>query len=160
MKISRNLDLEHEHIDSNNAKNKSFGIVKSDWNHKITERLYNGCYSTLLQHGARKENIKTLNVPGSFELIYGGKKITEKSKLDAVILIGSIIRGETPHFDFICNAVANGIKDLNIIFDIPFIFCVLTDLNRQQAIDRSGGKMGNKGSDSALAAIKMITNVA
>ena len=80
-------------------------------------------------------------------------------KLDAVIVIGSIIKGETPHFDFICHAVSHGIKDLNIIFDIPFIFCVLTDLNKQQAMDRSGGKMGNKGSDAALAAITLINNV-
>ncbi len=160
MQISRNLDVEREHVRRNNAQNKSFGIVKSVWNQEITDRLYDGCYNTLLTCGANKENIKTLNVPGSFELIYGGKKIITNSKLDAVIVIGSIIKGETPHFDFICHAVSNGIKDLNILFDIPFIFCVLTDLNKEQAIDRSGGKMGNKGSDAALAAITLINNVA
>ncbi|MBF26119.1 MAG: 6,7-dimethyl-8-ribityllumazine synthase [Flavobacteriales bacterium] len=142
-----------------NGKQISFGIVKSLWNEEITQRLYDGCYETLLKYGAVKKNIITVNVPGSFELIYGAKKITEKSKLNAVIVIGSIIKGETPHFDFIANAVANGVKDLNIIYDIPFIFCVSTDLNKQQALERSGGNFGNKGSDSALTAISLINNI-
>tara|TARA_B100000902_G_C27123337_1_gene819803 strand:+ start:30 stop:500 length:471 start_codon:yes stop_codon:yes gene_type:complete len=146
-------------LKSDSAKNISFGIVQSLWNKEITQRLYNGCYDTLLKHGAIKNNIITIHVPGSFELIYGAKKITEKKKLDAVIVIGSIIKGETPHFEFISNAVANGIKDLNIIYDIPFIFCVSTDLKKQQALDRSGGKFGNKGSDAALTAISLINNI-
>ena len=146
-------------LKNDSAKHKSFGIVQSVWNKEITQRLYDGCYNTLLDFGAIKKNIVTIQVPGSFELIYGGKKIVEKSKLDAVIVIGSIIKGETPHFDFIANAVANGIKDLNIIFDIPFVFCVLTDLNKEQAMDRSGGKMGNKGSDAALTAISLTNTI-
>ena len=141
---------------SGNADHKKFGIVRSLWNNKVTQRLYDGCYETLLENGANVKNIKTLNVPGSFELIHGAKKIIKKSDLDAVILIGSIIKGETPHFEFISQAIANGVKDLNILFEMPFIFCVLTDLNQKQAISRSGGNMGNKGSDCALAAIALI----
>ena len=144
---------------NNTVLNKNFGIVRSLWNNDITKKLYNGCHDTLTQHGVNKKDITTLEVPGSFELIYGAKKILEKSNCDAVIVIGSIIKGETPHFEFICTAVTNGIKDLNIIFDIPFIFCVLTDLNEQQAIDRAGGKMGNKGVDCALAAIQLLNSV-
>ncbi len=154
MKIS----TKPEKLKKNSAKGKRFGIVQSLWNYEITQRLYDGCHQTLLENGANKKHIKTLQVPGSFELIYGGKKIIKKNKLDSVILIGSIIKGETPHFDFISQSIANGIKDLNIIFDVPFIFCVLTDLNKKQAIARSGGKMGNKGSDCALAAIKLMSN--
>lgn len=140
------------------ATNKKFGIVKSMWNLDITNRLYQGCYNTLIKYGADKNNITTIEVPGSFELIYGSKKILEKAEVDAVIVIGSIIKGETPHFEIISQSVSDGIKDLNILFDTPFIFCVLTDLNMQQAIDRSGGKMGNKGSDCAIAAIQLIKN--
>mgnify|MGYP001331561269 CR=1 FL=1 len=152
MKINENL----KPIKTDSAKNHSFGIVRSLWNNNITTRLYDGCYNTLLEYGAQRKNIKTLEVPGSFELIYGGKKIIKQNNIDAVILIGSIIKGETPHFDFISQSVANGVKDLNILFDIPFIFCVLTDLNNKQALSRSGGNMGNKGSDAALAAIHLI----
>jgi len=154
MKTKTNLD----HLSSDSAKGKKFGIVRSVWNDTITQRLYDGCYNTLIKHGAIKKHIKTLEVPGSFELIYGGKNMAEQSDIDSIIVIGSIIKGETPHFDFISQSVANGIKDLNILFDIPFIFCVLTDLNENQAINRSGGKIGNKGADAALAAITLINN--
>ena len=104
---------------------KTIGIVKSLWNKKITDRLYMGCVETLLKYHVQEKDIKTLNVPGSFELIYGGKKIWkdyQTKKLDAIILIGSIIQGETPHFNFIAQSISDGIKDLNILFDIPFIF--------------------------------------
>tara|TARA_B100001250_G_C19701846_1_gene745135 strand:- start:594 stop:1067 length:474 start_codon:yes stop_codon:yes gene_type:complete len=154
MKAKANL----YHLSSDSAKGKKFGIVRSVWNDTITKRLYDGCYTTLIKHGAIKNHIKTLEVPGSFELIYGGKRMAEQSDIDSIIVIGSIIKGETPHFDFISQSVANGIKDLNILFDIPFIFCVLTDLNENQAINRSGGKIGNKGTDAALAAITLINN--
>ena len=145
-------------IQEGSVKNFSFGIVKSLWNNDITNNLYTGAYQTLLQYGAKKENIITKEVPGSFELIYGSKQIFKEHNLNAVIVIGSIIKGETPHFDFIAQSVSHGIKDLNILFDIPFVFCVLTDLNKQQAMDRSGGKHGNKGSDSAITAIHLLTN--
>ncbi len=136
------------------AKNFRFGIVVSEWNEDVTEGLYDGAYNTLLEHDVKPENIKRWNVPGSYELIYGCKKMQEQ-KVDAVIAIGSVIQGETKHFDFVCEGVSQGIKDLNILSDIPVIFCVLTDNNLQQAIDRSGGKYGNKGTEAAVAAIKM-----
>lgn len=137
-----------------NAKDFRFGIVVSEWNDKITEGLFNGAYNTLLTHNVASENIIRWDVPGSYELIYGSKKMQELG-VDAVIAIGSVIQGETKHFDFVCEGVSHGIKDLNILHDTPVIFCVLTDNNLQQAIDRSGGKHGNKGTEAAVAAIKM-----
>ncbi|WP_425629314.1 6,7-dimethyl-8-ribityllumazine synthase [Cellulophaga lytica] len=138
-----------------NAKDFRFGIVVSEWNTEVTEGLYNGAIEALLDCGAVKENIVRWDVPGSFELTYGSKKMIATNKVDAVIAIGSVIQGETKHFDFVCSATAQGIKDLNVLTDTPVIFCVLTDNNLQQAIDRSGGKHGNKGTEAAIAAIKM-----
>lgn len=137
-----------------NAKTFRFGIVVSEWNDSITEGLYQGAYDTLIEHGVLQENIVRWDVPGSYELIYGSKKMQEQM-VNAVIAIGSVIQGETKHFDFVCEAVSQGIKDLNILHDTPVIFCVLTDNNLQQAIERSGGKHGNKGTEAAVAAIKM-----
>ncbi|PVW13515.1 6,7-dimethyl-8-ribityllumazine synthase [Marixanthomonas spongiae] len=139
-----------------NAKDFRFGIVVSEWNNNITEGLFQGAFDTILDCGGVKENIVRWNVPGSFELIYGCKKMQQSyDMLDAVIAIGSVIQGETKHFDFVCDGVTQGIKDLNVQSDIPVIFCVLTDNTMQQSIDRSGGKHGNKGSEAAIAAIKM-----
>ncbi len=139
-----------------NAKNFRFGIVVSEWNSEITNAMFQGAFDAILDCGGIKENIVRWNVPGSFELVYGCKKITESfDMLDAVIAIGSVIQGETKHFDYVCQAVSQGIKDLNVQGDIPVIFCVLTDNTMQQAIDRSGGKHGNKGTEAAIAAIKM-----
>ena len=138
-----------------NAKALRFGIVVSEWNSKITEGLFKGAESTLLDCGAKQGNILRWNVPGSFELTFGCKKMIQQNNPDAVIAIGSVIRGETKHFDFVCSATAQGIKDLNVNTDTPVIFCVLTDDNLQQAEDRSGGKYGNKGTEAAIAAIKM-----
>ena len=138
-----------------NAKNFRFGIVVSEWNPDITENLFKGAEKALLENGALPENILRWNVPGSFELIYGCKKMLETQQLDAVIAIGNVIQGETKHFDFVCEGVTQGIKDLNLNYDIPTIFCVLTDNTKQQSIDRSGGKHGNKGIECAIAAIKM-----
>lgn len=139
-----------------NAKDFRFGIVVSEWNENITEGMFQGAFDTLIDCGAINENIVRWNVPGSFELIYGAKRMAESfDMLDAIIVIGSVIQGETKHFDYVCEAVSQGIKDLNIQGKIPVIFCVLTDNNMQQAIDRSGGKHGNKGSEAAVAAIKM-----
>ena len=137
------------------AKDFRFGIVVSEWNAEITEGLYEGAYEALLDCGALGDNIIRWNVPGSFELTYGSKKMITSQKVDAVIAIGSVIQGETKHFDFVCSATAQGIKDLNVLYDTPVIFCVLTDNNMQQAKDRSGGKHGNKGTEAAIAAIKM-----
>jgi len=138
-----------------NAKEFRFGIVVSEWNDTITKGLYNGALEALVDCGALTDNILRWNVPGTYELTYGCKKMLNTQKVDAVIAIGSVIRGETSHFDFVCSAAAQGIKDLNVAYDTPVIFCVLTDNTLQQAIDRSGGKHGNKGAEAAIAAIKM-----
>ena len=137
-----------------NAKDFRFGIVVSEWNSNITDNLFRGALETLVEHGAIIENIVSWHVPGSYELIYGCKKMQDY-KVDAVIAIGCVIQGETKHFDFVCEAVSQGIKDLNVMHDTPVIFCVLTDNEMQQSIDRSGGKHGNKGTEAAVAAIKM-----
>ncbi len=138
------------------AKGLSFGIVVSEWNEEITNNLYKGAKDTLVKYGADCNDITKYSVPGSYELIFGAKIAANKMP-DAIICLGSVIQGETKHFDFICNAVALGIKDLNINLDIPVIFGVLTDNNIKQAQNRSGGKYGNKGVESAITAIKMAT---
>lgn len=138
-----------------NAKQLRFGIVVSEWNHEITEALFQGAHDALLDCGALPENVVRWNVPGSFELTFGCKKMITDQQVDAVIAIGSVIRGETSHFDFVCSATAQGIKDLNVAYDVPVIFCVLTDNTLQQAQDRSGGRHGNKGTEAAIAAIQM-----
>ena len=140
-----------------NAKDFRFGIVVSEWNSDITENLKTGAVKTLLDCGAKEENIISWKVPGSFELVYGCKKMLETLQLDAIIAIGNVIQGETKHFDFVCNGVTKGIVDLNMKFNTPVIFCVLTDNTKQQSIDRSGGKLGNKGIECAIAAIKMAS---
>jgi 6,7-dimethyl-8-ribityllumazine synthase len=138
-----------------NAEKFHFGIVVSEWNEAITEGLAKGAIETFVENGADKKNIQRWNVPGSFELIYGVKKMVDTQNLDAVIAIGSVVKGETKHFDFVCDGVTQGIKDINLQQDTPVIFCLLTDDTMQQAIDRSGGKHGNKGVECAIAAIKM-----
>ena len=137
-----------------NVSKMRFGIVVSQWNNDITDGLYKGAYNTLLDCGVSKDNIIKLEVPGSFELIYG-TKILYKRNCDAIICLGSVIKGETKHFDYVCQGVTNGIKDLNIALDIPVIFGVLTDNTKEQAINRSGGIHGNKGVEAAVTAIKM-----
>lgn len=136
------------------VSNLRFGIVVSQWNDDITDGLFKGAYETLLDCGVSSDNILKLEVPGSFELIYGSK-ILYKKNCDAIICLGSVIQGETKHFDYVCQGVTNGIKDLNIALDIPVIFGVLTDNTKEQAINRSGGIHGNKGVEAAITAIKM-----
>lgn len=138
------------------AKNLRVGAVVSEWNPEITERLFQGVKTTFLDCGGQEDNLECWDVPGSFELVHGCKKMAESiPRFDAIIAIGCVIQGETKHFDFVCEGVTQGIKDLNVQGDIPVIFCVLTDNDRQQSLDRSGGKHGNKGSEAAIAAIKM-----
>ena len=137
-----------------NVSNLKFGIVVSQWNKEITDGLFNGAYSTLIDCGVLEKNITKLEVPGSFELIFG-TKILSKKNVDAIICLGSVIKGQTKHFDYVCQGVTNGIKDLNISLGIPVIFGVLTDNTMDQAINRSGGKHGNKGVEAAITAIKM-----
>jgi len=130
-------------------------MVVSEWNEEITNALFEGALETLKANGALPENILKWEVPGSFELIYGAKKMVQTQNLDAVIAIGNVIKGETKHFDFVCDGVTQGIKDLNIQQETPVIFCVLTDDTREQSMARSGGVHGNKGVECAVAAIKM-----
>ena len=132
-----------------------FGIVVSEWNSEITHSLYGGAYDSLIGYGTIPENIYTYQVPGSFELTAGADMLLKNLKLDAVICLGCVIQGETKHFDFICQAVANGISNVSIKYSKPVIFGVLTTNNQQQAIDRSGGIHGNKGVEAAVTAIKM-----
>ena len=150
--INNNFDLESDAISE--VDKMKFGIVVSNWNNNITNNLFDGAYKTLLKYGAKKSNIKKIDVPGSFELVYGCKKMQNRG-VDVIIAIGCIIKGETDHFHYVCNAVSSGIKDLNITLDIPVIFGVLTDNTEEQAISRSGGKHGNKGVEAAITAIKM-----
>jgi 6,7-dimethyl-8-ribityllumazine synthase len=151
--INKNLS-DYDKATIPNAKDIRFGIVVSEWNDNITEGLYKGAFDTLIENGVAEHNILRWNVPGSFELVFGCKKM-QQQKVDAVIAIGSVIQGETKHFDFVCEGVTHGIKDLNILYDVPVIFCVLTDNNMQQGLERSGGIHGNKGTEAAVAAIKM-----
>ena len=137
------------------SSNMKIGIVVSKWNNKITDGLYNGAFTTLIESGVSENNIKKIEVPGSFELIFGAKLLSRKD-VDAIICLGSVIQGETKHFDYVCQAVSNGIKDLNISLNIPVIFGVLTDNTMEQAVNRSGGKHGNKGVEAAVTAINMV----
>ena len=137
------------------AETMKFGIVVSEWNGEITNALYQGAYKTLIKNGAKEKNIIVKTVPGSFELTSGAKFLAEYGKYDAVICIGCVIKGETPHFNYICNSVATGITELNLKYSVPFIFAVLTTDNIRQAEERAGGRHGNKGDEAAVTAIKM-----
>jgi len=134
-----------------------FAIVVSEWNESVTEALYQGAFDTLRTHGVAKENIVRKDVPGSFELTLAAQWMAEKDDIDAIICLGCVIQGETRHFDFICDAVAQGIKDVNLKFNKPVIFGVLTTDNQKQALDRAGGQHGNKGDEAAITAIKMLS---
>lgn len=137
------------------AKPFTFGIVVAEWNAEITNALYKGAYDSLIKYGAKPKHIHSYPVPGSFELTSGAELLLQTGKFDAVICLGCVIQGETRHFDFICNAVANGVSNVAIKYSKPVIFGVLTTDNQQQAIDRAGGKHGNKGDEAAVTAIKM-----
>ena len=137
------------------ASNMCFGIVVSEWNPEITGALLEGAVNTLERHGAIPENIHVKTVPGSFELIYGAHQMVLNGGYDALIVLGSIIKGDTPHFDYICQGVTTGIARLNTTSEIPIIYGLLTTDNLQQALDRAGGKLGNKGDECAVDAIKM-----
>nr|WP_321485913.1 6,7-dimethyl-8-ribityllumazine synthase [uncultured Draconibacterium sp.] len=138
------------------AENMCFGVVVAEWNWEITSALANGAVDTLKKHGATEENISVKYVPGTFELPLGGQYFAELDNVDAVILLGCVIQGDTRHFDYICEGVTQGTKDLNLKYNKPFIFGVLTTNNEQQALDRAGGKLGNKGDEAAITAIKMV----
>lgn len=138
------------------AINMRFGIVVSDWNRDITYNLLDGAMKILKEHGAKDDNIIIEHVPGSFELPLAAQLIKENTNVDAVICLGCVIQGETPHFTYVCQGVTQGIAQLNLKYNIPFVFGLLTTDTLQQAIDRSGGKHGNKGHEAALTAIRMV----
>ncbi|MGV3587366.1 MAG: 6,7-dimethyl-8-ribityllumazine synthase [Adhaeribacter sp.] len=135
---------------------KRFGLVVAEWNKAITDTLCKGAYETLLKHGAKPENIERITVPGSFELTLGAQFLAQSSDIDAVICLGVVIKGETKHDDYICHAVAQGITQVGLKFNKPVIFGLVTTNDEQQAWDRAGGKHGNKGVESAAAAIQML----
>lgn len=151
-------DSKNRNIKITNPEKLKVTLVVSEWHSEITNKLFEGAKNLLIKNGLLEENLKRLDVPGSFELIYGSR-MAQNNNQHAVIAIGCVIKGETPHFDFICHAVSTGIKDLNILYKTPVIFCVLTDNNIEQSFERSGGKYGNKGEDSALAALKIISTL-
>jgi len=139
--------------DGNDMK---FGIVVSEWNYDVTGALMRGAVETLKKHGVFEKDILIRHVPGSFELTLGGQFFAEYTDVDAIILLGCVIQGETRHFDFICQGVTKGATDLNIKYNLPVIFGLLTTQNQQQALDRAGGKLGNKGDEAAVTALKMV----
>lgn len=137
-------------------RKKQFAIVVAEWNEEITEALFAGAYQSLIENGVQKSNIIRKNVPGTFELSLGALWMAEKKNIDAVICLGCVIQGETPHFDYICQGVSYGITEAALKSRKPVIFGVLTTLNKQQALERAGGRFGNKGEEAALTAIKMV----
>jgi len=135
---------------------KRIAIIVSEWNDDVTDSLYSGCLQTLLEHGAKKGNLITQYVPGSFELPLAAQRMAANSNFDAVICLGCIIQGETRHFEFICQAVSHAIMRVGLDNNKPVIFGVLTTDTKKQALDRAGGKYGNKGEEAAITAIKML----
>ena len=132
-----------------------YAIIVADWNSKITYAMAQGAIDTLTKHGVLEENIDVIHVPGTVELTYGAARIMKEERVDAVIVIGCVIQGETPHFDYVCQSVTEGVATLNAQGKVPVIFSVLTVLNQQQALDRCGGRLGNKGIEGAYTAIRM-----
>jgi len=141
-----------------NLATKKFAIVVAEWNEDITEALFFGAHDALLKLGVKKENIIRKNVPGSFELPLGAQLMADQKEITAVIALGCVIQGDTPHFDYICQAVANGIMKVNLKSKKPVAFGVLTTLNKKQALERAGGKLGNKGEEAAVTVIKMLAS--
>ncbi|MDZ4715317.1 MAG: 6,7-dimethyl-8-ribityllumazine synthase [Cytophagales bacterium] len=139
-----------------NLSNTRIALVVAEWNEEITEALYAGAHQALLDSGVKKNNIVRRNVPGSYELPLAAQWMAEKKEIDAVICLGCVIQGETPHFDYICQAVANGIMQVNLKAGKPVAFGVLTTLNRKQALERAGGAFGNKGEEAAVTVIQML----
>lgn len=147
-----------EHCNGNipDASEMRFGIVVSEWNNNITSTLLQGAIETLKKNGAKMENITIRTVPGSFELIFGCTQLAKSGWVDAIIAIGCVIRGDTPHFDYICQGVTQGLSELNVNGNIPIVFGLLTTNSVEQAEERAGGILGNKGNEYAITAIRMV----
>ena len=152
----------HQHLNSSDNETvpsgagKVIAIVRAEWNHEITDGLAQGAYDTLVAHGVDPEHILRVDVPGAVELTFGAKRLHENEEPDAVIVVGCVIQGETKHFDYVCQSVTYGITELNLSYDAPTIFCVLTDNTIEQSCARSGGIHGNKVVEAAVAALKMM----
>jgi len=140
-----------------NAENLNFAIITSEWNFKITDRLTKGLQNELKKNGVLSKNIDNYSVPGSFELIHSCRLLIDNLQYNAIIVVGCIVKGETYHFEYISNSVANSIGYLNSLGKTPVVFCVLTDNNIEQSLQRSGGKFGNKGEEAAITALRMAT---
>ena len=138
------------------GKGYKVGIVYAEWNEEITHALRDGAIKTLCDNGVNAEDITVASVPGSFELIFGASQMVKSGKYDAVIAIGCVIRGDTPHFDYICEGVTAGLSKLNVEYDVPVIFALITTNTLLQAQERSGGRLGNKGDECAVTALKMM----
>ena len=147
---------DYKPLQINDAGSFRIGIVVSEWNDFVTHNLRDAALQVLQTEGVSTENISVYAVPGAFELNYAAMQLCKEGVFDAVIAIGCVIRGETPHFDYVCSAVAQGIKDCNILTDVPTIFCLLTDDTKEQSLARSGGTLGNKGVEAAVTALQMI----
>lgn len=146
-------DYDYESVPS--GKGLRIGIAVAEWNRNITGALMKGAIATLLKHDVTEEDIIVQHVPGTFELTYASAYLAEQHEVDAVIAIGCVIRGDTPHFDYICQGVTQGITQLNVDGFVPVIFGVLTTETMLQAEERAGGKHGNKGTEAAVTALKM-----
>lgn len=139
-----------------NLSNKKFAIVVAEWNEDVTEPLFEGAYHALVEMGVKKSNIIRKNVPGSFELPLAAQWEAEKKDIAAVICLGCVIQGDTPHFDYVCQGVSYGIMKVNLKTNKPVAFGVLTTLTKKQAMERAGGKLGNKGEEAALTVVRML----
>lgn len=136
--------------------NQHYAIAVADWNPQITHTMLHGAIETLEMIGVKSENIKVIHVPGTFELTFAAKQLMSQTKFQAIIVIGCVIQGDTPHFDYVCQSITSGITELNLRENTcPVIFGILTTNTLQQALDRAGGKHGNKGIEAATTAIKM-----
>jgi len=138
------------------ARGMRFGIVVSEWNHRVTDALRQGAVDTLAACGAAESDVTVMTVPGSFELVFGASQFIRHAQVDAVIVLGCVIQGDTPHFTYVCQGVTQGVAELNATSDVPVIFGVLTTNDMEQALARAGGELGNKGSECVLTAIKMV----
>lgn len=138
------------------ARDMKFGIILSEWNQNITGALLEGAINTLKKHGVKEENILVKTVPGSFELTFAAARLSKYTDVNAVIVLGCVVRGDTPHFDYVCMGTTEGIMQLNVRGDKPVIYGLITANDMQQAEERAGGKLGNKGNEYAIAAIKMV----
>ena len=152
---NKNLSVYNSN-DIPSGKKKMVAIIVSEWNQEVTFALRDGAIKVLIENGVNIKDIIIEYVPGSVELTFASRIIADRTEVDAVIALGCVVRGETPHFNYVCDSVTYGISELNLTYDLPFIFGVLTVENQQQALDRAGGKHGNKGIECAVAALKMM----